>query len=78
MADKRYVVLDGKKYVGKHRTYTSGQDFPESELFGNEENKRMALEGAKDKKNDKGVLLIKGKAAVIKPLANASRKEAKK
>ena len=57
MAEKMYKVLDDQKYTGKHRVYcgkgamgrTKGDTFPESELFGNEDNLKMSLEGADDK-----------------------------
>ena len=72
MADKRYVVLEGQKYTGKHRVYIAGQDFPETELFGNAENIKMALEGAKDKmgkfKDGREFVSIKGKDPVIEVL----------
>ena len=56
MAEKMYKVLDGQKYTGKHRVYcgkgamgrTKGDMFPESELFGNDENLEMALNGSDD------------------------------
>jgi hypothetical protein len=75
MAEKRYIVLEGQRYKGKHKVYTEGQDFPESELFGNEDNVLMAIHGAKDKKNDKGVLLIKGKAPRIKLVTTKAAKK---
>lgn len=89
MAEKRYVVLEGQKYTGKHRVYKAGQEFPESELFGNEENKRMSLEGAKDKirmvkdENKKDIpgsefVAIKGKEPKIKPISSESKKGSKK
>ena len=72
MADKRYVVLEGQKYTGKHRVYVDGQEFPETELFGNAENIKMALEGAKDKmgkfKDGREFVSIKGKDPVIEVL----------
>lgn len=82
MADKRYVVLEGQKYTGKHRVYTEGQDFHESELFGNAENKRMAMEGAKDKmgkfEDGKEFVAIIGKEPKIKALVSPSKKGSKK
>ena len=63
MAEKVYIVLEGQKYVGKHRVYTEGQEFPESELF--DGTLMPAMNGVKDRKNDKGGL-IKGKPAKIK------------
>lgn len=42
MADKKYEVLEGQKFAGKHRVYSEGEIFPESELTGNLE---MALNG---------------------------------
>lgn len=35
MAVKTYEVLEDKKYTGKHRVYVAGQQFNESEVFGN-------------------------------------------
>lgn len=34
MKEKVYEVLKGQKITGKHRVYTEGQQFKESELFG--------------------------------------------
>lgn len=47
--EKVYIVLEGKKYAGKHRVYEAGQKFAESELFGDLE---MALNGSKKHKID--------------------------
>ena len=56
MAEKRYRVLEGQRYTGKHRVYYGkgemhrvvSETFPASELFGNADNLKMALEGQKD------------------------------
>lgn len=56
MAEKMYKVLEGMKYTGKHKVYCGkgamnrikGDVFPESELFGNEENLDMSLNGSED------------------------------
>lgn len=56
MADK-YVVINGRKYTGRHRVYCGkdvngrsiGDTFDESELSGNPENIKMALKGDKEK-----------------------------
>ncbi len=45
MAEKKYKVLKGQKYVGRHKIYKENEEFPGSELFGNEDNIKMALEG---------------------------------
>ena len=45
MAKTEYVVLKGRKYVGRHKVYKEGEKFMEEELFGNDENIEMALEG---------------------------------
>ena len=37
MAVKMYEVQADKKYTGKHKVYSAGQQFPESELFGDVE-----------------------------------------
>ena len=78
MAKKMYKVLEGERYTGKHKLYygkgemgrTEGDKFPESELFGNADNLKMALEGAEDKmdrfpdtKDDDGKV-VKGKEFV--------------
>lgn len=64
MAEKVYVVLEGQKYVGKHRVYTQGMEFPASEIF--EGTLLPSMNGTKDKRDDKGRLSIKGKPAKIK------------
>ena len=45
MAETKYIVLKGRKYVGRHKIYKAGEEFDGSELFGNEDNIRMALNG---------------------------------
>ena len=45
MAGTKYIVLKGRKYVGRHKIYKEGEEFDGSELFGNEDNHKMALEG---------------------------------
>ena len=92
MTEKMYKVLNDQKYTGKHRVYcgkgsmgrTNGDVFPESELFGNESNIKMALEGQKDvirrfasTKDATGKLIqgaeyvaIKGKSAKIELIVN--------
>ena len=96
MAEKMYKVLDEQKYTGKHRVYcgkgamgrTVGDTFPASELFGNEENLKMSLYGAKDDirvkfdgegKEIKGseYVAIKGKEPKIE-LVKAAEKKGKK
>lgn len=75
MADK-YVVINGRKYTGRHRVYCGkgvkgrsiGDTFDESELFGNPENIKMALKGDKEK----GIL------PRIKPIAKADDGKAAK
>ena len=45
MAETKYIVLKGRKYVGRHKIYKEGEEFNGSELFGNPENIEMALKG---------------------------------
>ena len=45
MAETKYIVLKGRKYVGRHKIYKEGEEFPGSELFGNPDNIEMALKG---------------------------------
>ncbi len=45
MAKNEYVVLEGRKYAGRHKIYKEGEKFKEEELFGNEDNIKMALTG---------------------------------
>ena len=45
MAKTEYVVLKGRKYVGRHKVYKEGEKFMGEELFGNDENIKMALDG---------------------------------
>ena len=45
MAGTKFIVLKGRKYVGRHKIYKEGEEFDESELFGNEDNIEMALKG---------------------------------
>ena len=90
MTEKMYKVLNDQKYTGKHRVYcgkgsmgrTNGDVFPESELFGNESNIKMALEGQKDviRKNKDGAeyVAIRGKEPKIKLLEPAKKKSGKK
>lgn len=49
MPDRMFEVLEGQKYTGKHRVYAEGQKFPESELFGNDDNHEIALKGTEDR-----------------------------
>lgn len=61
MPDKTYVVLEDQRYTGRHRVYRAGQKFPESELFGNEENIAMALEGSQSKDPKIKLFVVKKK-----------------
>ena len=45
MAKNEYVVLEGRKYAGRHKIYKEGEKFKEEELFGNEDNTEMAIKG---------------------------------
>ena len=45
MAETKYIVLKGQKYVGRHKIYKENEEFNGSELFGNEDNIEMALKG---------------------------------
>ncbi len=56
MAEKMYMVLEGQRYLGKHRMYYGKGEmgrrendiFPEVELFGNPDNLKISLNGADD------------------------------
>lgn len=61
MADRMFEVLEGQKYTGKHRVYAEGQRFPESELFGNDENHEIALKGSEQREPKIKVYAPKGK-----------------
>lgn len=63
MAEKVYEVLKDCKYTGKHRVYTAGQQFPESEIFGS---KDVALNGQKAIKDGSGKVTQTEKKPVIK------------
>ena len=97
MAEKMYRVLEGARYTGKHKVYygkgemhrRESEVFPESELFGNEKNLEMALEGSKDKMErfpntkDKDGKEIQGKEFVAikgkgKKIAEVPAKKGKK
>lgn len=75
MADK-YVVINGRKYTGRHRVYCGkgvngrsiSDTFEETELSGKPENIKMALKGDKEK----GIL------PRIKPIAKADNGNASK
>lgn len=97
MAEKMYRVLDDQKYTGKHRMYygkgsmgrKGGDMFPASELFGNADNLKMALEGQKDVMDNyadttnkdgktikgKEFVAIKGKEKKIEPVASKAGKK---
>ena len=45
MTKIKFKVLKGQKYLGRHKIYKEGEEFDGSELFGNEDNIEMALEG---------------------------------
>lgn len=66
MAERMFEVLEDQKYTGKHRVYVAGQKFPESELLGNDENHRMALEGKGDKEPKIKLVRAKRKKAAKK------------
>lgn len=66
MANKFYEVLKGQKYTGKHRVYMEGDKFAESELFGNDESRSIAIEGAKEVKSQDGKSVLK--PAVMKKI----------
>ena len=100
MAEKRYRVLEGQRYTGKHRVYygkgemhrNESETFPESELSGNVENLKMALEGAENimdryviGEDDKGktilgkeFIAIKGKDPKIELVKTPEKKGKKK
>ncbi len=59
MSDRMFEVLEDQKYTGRHRVYLPGQKFPESELFGTDENHKMAIDGSDDK--DPKIKLVRAK-----------------
>lgn len=81
MAGKLYEVLDGCAYTGKHRVYYGGDQFPESEIFGDI---TVALKGQKEKKDlmerngkEIEVVTMMGKEPVLK-VAETDKKKVKK
>lgn len=75
MANKVYIVLEDQKYVGKHRTYSAGMEVPEIELFGDEKNLEVALNGQKEMKSKDGLIQKRAKKAKLK-LKSGSKKKA--
>ena len=71
MAKTKFKVLKGQKYLGRHKIYKEGEEFPESELFGNEDNHEMALRGGG--KNDAAPRI-----EVVTPAQKGKKKEADK
>jgi len=66
MTEKVYIVLEGKKYTGKHAVYNAGDKFLESELSGNEDNLDMAINGNKSFKVDPVIKLAAAEKKVTK------------
>lgn len=71
MAEVKFKVLKGQKYLGRHKIYKEGEEFPGSELFGNEDNHRMAVEGG-------GINDTEPRIEVVKPAKQGKKKEAGK
>ncbi len=68
MAETKFVVLKGQKYLGCHKIYKEGEEFPATELFGNEDNLEMALEGG-------GINDAKPRIKVVKKAENTTKKK---
>ena len=78
MAETKYVVLKGRKYVGRHEDYKEGEEFDGSELSGNEDNIEMALKGGGPNKAKPRIKVVsKPKKAEPKKDRNQERGEAK-
>ncbi len=71
MAEVKFKVLKGQKYLGRHKIYKEGEEFPGSELFGNEDNHKMALEGGGP--ND-----AKPRIEIVKKVENTTKKKDRK
>ena len=71
MAEIKFKVLKGQKYLGRHKIYKEGEEFPGSELFGNEDNHIMALEGG-------GINDAKPRIEVVKLIKQGKKKEVDK
>ena len=71
MAEIKFKVLKGQKYLGRHKIYKEGEEFPGSELFGNEDNHRMAVEGGGN--ND-----AEPRIEVVKSVKQGKKKEVDK
>jgi hypothetical protein len=76
MADKVYEVLPDQKYSGRHKVYTQGQQFPESELRGSLE---YSLKGDPGKftedEDGNEIVLIRPKDAKIKLVVSKEEKK---
>ncbi len=70
MAEVEFIVLKGQKYLGRHKIYKEGEKFPGSELFGNEDNHEMALEGG-------GINNAEPRIEVVKKAEKKSQKKGK-
>ena len=68
MAETKFIVLKGQKYLGRHKIYKEGEEFDGSELFGNEENIEMALKGG-------GLNDAKPRIKVVKRIENDTKKK---
>ena len=78
MAETKYIVLKGRKYVGRHKIYKEGEEFDGSELFGNEDNIEMALKGGGPNHAKPRIKIVfKSKKAEPKKDRNQERGEVK-
>ncbi len=71
MAKIKFKVLKGQKYLGRHKIYKEGEEFDGSELFGNEDNHRMAVEGG-------GINDAEPRIEVVKKVENTTKKKDRK
>ncbi len=66
MAEVKFKVLKGQKYLGRHKIYKEGEEFDGSELFGNEDNLEMALEGGGPNDVEPRIKIIKKVESTVK------------
>ncbi len=81
MVEKLYEVLPDCAYTGKHRVYYGGDQFPESEVFGDigVATKGQKVKTAKTGEDDKQeeVVIIKAKKPVVE-VAKTDKRKVKK